>query len=45
MNNKVHFKTNILLKNLNPTPAITKDDIKNMSKEEMAALLIELMEK
>ena len=36
---------NSKLLNLNPTPAITKDDIKNMSKEEMANLLMELIEK
>lgn len=36
---------NSKLLNLNSTPAITKDDIKNMSKEEMAALLMELIEK
>ena len=36
---------NSKLLNLNPTPAITKDNIKNMSKEEKEALLMELMEK
>lgn len=36
---------NSKLLNLNPTPAITKDDIKNMSKEEKEALIMELMEK
>jgi len=36
---------NSKLLNLNSTPAITKDDTKNMSKEEMANLLMELIEK
>jgi len=36
---------NSKLLNWNPTPAITKKDIKKMSKAEMAALLMELMEK
>ena len=36
---------NSKLLNLNPTPTITKNDIKKMSKAEMAALLTELMEK
>lgn len=31
--------------NLSPVPSITKTDIKNMSKMEMAALLMELLEK
>ena len=30
---------------MNPTPTITKNDIKKMSKAEMEALLMELMEK
>ena len=36
---------NSKLFNLNSTPAITKDDTKNMSKEEVANLLMELIEK
>ena len=36
---------NSKLLNWNPAPAITKKDIKKMSKEEMAALLMEMMEK
>ena len=36
---------NSKLLNWNSTPAITKKDIKKMSKAEMAALLMELMEK
>ena len=36
---------NSKLLNLNPAPTITQEDIENMSKEEMAALLMELMEK
>ena len=36
---------NSKLLNCKPAPAVTKKDIKKMSKAEMAALLMELMEK
>lgn len=41
----VQMEYNSKLLNWNPVPAITKKDIKKMSKEEMAALLMEMMEK
>lgn len=40
---QIEYNSKLLNQNL--TPAITKDDIKNMSKEEMANLLMELIEK
>ena len=41
----MQMEYNSKLLNLNPTQPITKKDIKKMSKAEMAALLMELMEK